>query len=365
MAKIPLGMEYTTNLEGEAVVEFSCTKCRHAALALVRSKGEGSSTAWAFIGGDAAKQRSSEKAGDDLRQNAEVLAASAPCPKCGYADDSRTSDAHSKTLLQAFAVMGIGFFLAFTGKSFSLLFAGVTIAVAVVHYASSSWKWMDHGRVRFVTREELAGARNDAALQGVAHAHAWYLCWLWKADHDDVVAEPFQGTLRLGLLSRADDGNTWLEHSDLGSVSPDAALEKARENLEAASEASLREVEPGVWKGDWGDWFAATRLIIPQRFTALKLNGEPIAFTPSENTLFVAGSNDEQGLVRAATLAEAHAREVIANHPNAGAFCATPWRRTADVLESWVPPAGHPLRAQLEGLRALVGPKGWTPARSA
>lgn len=363
MVKIPLGMEYRTKLDGEVAVEFNCFRCQHEALALVRSRGEGSATAWAFIGGKAANQRSSDKAEDDLLRSAQVLASSARCPKCGHADKTQTSGAHSSVVFQCLAVAACGFILSATSKSLGFLLAAISAVVAVVHYASSSWKW-DARRVRFVTREELSQVQERADLVDHASAHAWYLCWLWRTNHEEVISERFNGTLRLGLLSRADGENIWLEHGDLGGLSAEAALSQARQNLELASEASLCEVEPGVWKGDWGDWFAATRLVVPSRFTALQLDGDAIAFTPSENTLFVAGANDEKGLVRAATLAEEHARDVIAKHPNAGPFCATPWRLTADVLEPWTPPPRHPLHARLDSLRRLVGPKGWSPGPS-
>lgn len=395
MPRIPVGMEYTATVEGRVAVDFDCASCGHAATALVRSSGEGTGTAWAFLGSEGAKNRATSGAEVDLKANAAVLAASAPCPKCGQIDGRSASSASNTALMQSIGVVVLSVFLAFVDSrrhDLAIVMPLIGVVVAVYSYQRASWKWTQaRSRVRFVargsaplTQKSISSSHDDVSAQPPSvwatatsavstsdssvplstvdpRVRTWTLCWLWKRGYEDVVSMPFAGSLRLGVLHKAGDENTWMEHSDLGVIPAAEALLHARKNLELASEPALRQVEPGVWQGDWGDWFAATRLVIAERFSVLDLDGDPIAFTPSENTLFVAGSRDEMGLVRAAQLAEAHAREVIANHPSAGAFCASPWLRGVTRLAPWNPPAGHPLHPHLEALSALVGEKGWKP----
>ncbi|MEW6432591.1 MAG: hypothetical protein AB1730_13895 [Myxococcota bacterium] len=114
-----------------------------------------------------------------------------------------------------------------------------------------------------------------------------------------------------------------------------------------------------MWQGRRKDELAASRLMLPELFSGLNQRGELIAFTPSEGTLFLAGSEDAEALVKAATLALDDAREVIEDSPLAGRFTAVPWVLRDGRFFPWTVPAGHALTAQLAELDALMNGCGW------
>lgn len=59
---------------------------------------------------------------------------------------------------------------------------------------------------------------------------------------------------------------------------------------------------PGVWRAKFPDGFAAERMLLPDVFDELTLDGDPVVFMPSDDELIVAGSNDTDALTAAFTM---------------------------------------------------------------
>jgi len=371
-----MGSRYTATLEATRGVPFTCRSCAFRGVAVVRAKGVGEASAPLWIGTGAAKDRARTDAEKDLRRKAEILAAAGTCPKCSKAwRDDLHAERSSAQVFAVLIAMGGTALLAFTVRRFDpMLGFLISAAIAGLHYSSKSWLWSEvDRRVSVVTEADarkLLDTEARAALEASAAAAEaesrplpppatnCVLCPLWKSGYQDVVSKPLHGKLRLGLLAIEGDEGTWIEASDL-TMEPEVALEIARRGLAARSSKPLREVQPGVWKAEWDDWFAAARIAVPELFASLKVDGAPIAFTPSENTLFIAGENDRAGLELATKLACTHAREVITGKTVAGAFTARPWKLDGEHFAPWYPSAdSEPLLKQLE---EVVGDKGFRP----
>lgn len=88
----------------------------------------------------------------------------------------------------------------------------------------------------------------------------------------------------------------------------------SQEELDAIAIANLRrhtsvgfeEMRPGLWVGHWGDEYAPERMLLPHLFEALapKLKGDPVAFIPGAERMFVVGSEDEENILLALVLVE-------------------------------------------------------------
>ena len=88
----------------------------------------------------------------------------------------------------------------------------------------------------------------------------------------------------------------------------------SKEELDAIAIANLRrhtpggfeEMRPGLWVGQWGDEYASERMLLPHLFEAIapKLRGDPVAFIPGAERMFVVGSEDEENLLLALVLVE-------------------------------------------------------------
>src|SRR4051794_13548998 len=101
MARIPIGIRYDSNLEGELLARFVCRSCKFEGMARVKSKGEGDATAYAFIGRQGARARAAEAAQADLAKNAANLVSLAPCPSCFEVDKAAVADVRSAALLKS------------------------------------------------------------------------------------------------------------------------------------------------------------------------------------------------------------------------------------------------------------------------
>lgn len=90
------------------------------------------------------------------------------------------------------------------------------------------------------------------------------------------------------------------------------ALGYAVEELEARALANLKrihergrftEIEPRVWRSNFGDDFAVERMLLADAFDELALDGDPVVFPASEEMVFVVGANDEDAQAHAFRLA--------------------------------------------------------------
>lgn len=81
----------------------------------------------------------------------------------------------------------------------------------------------------------------------------------------------------------------------------DKALTQAKENLtERLCDRPWDELGVGVYACQNHDPFNSSRLVLPEQFADLKVQGEPVAMIPLPSILIVTGSEDEDGLGRMA-----------------------------------------------------------------
>ncbi len=121
-------------------------------------------------------------------------------------------------------------------------------------------------------------------------------------------------------------------------------FELAIANLEVRSTRPLLQVAAGVYVSPYEDDYDATRLLLPQLFTSLKLKGAPVAFVPNRSTLIVTGSEDVPGLI------EAFARVRLAQKGDSRPVDAAPLRLAGDEWAVWLPPTSSAARPALEAL---------------
>jgi len=96
-------------------------------------------------------------------------------------------------------------------------------------------------------------------------------------------------------------------------VSLDEALRRAKANLRDRTDlAHIMEEGPGTYRGRWGDSHESARILLTDFIYGLPLAGEPIAFVPNRNQLWVTGTRNDAGLTALLEIGEeAH----FAPHP--------------------------------------------------
>jgi uncharacterized protein YtpQ (UPF0354 family) len=86
-------------------------------------------------------------------------------------------------------------------------------------------------------------------------------------------------------------------------VSFDEALAVATDNLRDASAPKFERAAPGIFVGNWGDSYDASRLLFSDLFYRLELGGEPVAMAPTRQRLLAASANDKVALMGMLALA--------------------------------------------------------------
>lgn len=360
MAHIPIGTRYTSTVEGTLTLDFVCSRCGAMSSARVKAKGEGEATAYAFIGGDRAKAKASVSADEDLRRSAALLARIAPCPSCGFVDEAVRSSLRSSAFMRAIGVVGasvaLAIFLPERAGILSSFLPVLGVLVALFDYHKQSWRWSEaRERVEF-----LRGAPGHRKKKRQADRLRPAFAWGETLDEAELTW-PFAPSLHLGVLTSVEDDLSWVSIEDLGELSDDDAKAKALANLERVSASGLVLVEPGVFRGQWNDQLAAARLALPELARTLSVAGTPVAFTPSEDTFFVAGLDEPRALERAFELSKKDLERVLGDDSSAGRFTAHPWILTGQGWQPWSPPPGHALQAKIALLDAQLGAAAWRP----
>jgi hypothetical protein len=117
--------------------------------------------------------------------------------------------------------------------------------------------------------------------------------------------------------------------------------EHAKANLIAKSQNVFEELAAGIFVCSTHDGFDASRLAIPEIFSALKVKGVPVAIAPTHDLLFVTGDADEQGLTQIADWAEESLIEPRAHS-------AVTFRLDKNVFRPWLPEAPHKARPKMK-----------------
>jgi hypothetical protein len=84
----------------------------------------------------------------------------------------------------------------------------------------------------------------------------------------------------------------------------DEALASARDNLWKISNEDFVQPRPGFYISVWQDAHAASRLLLHDLIWQLPVKGEHVAMIPNRDLLLVTGSEDEEGLLAMAGMAE-------------------------------------------------------------
>jgi hypothetical protein len=116
---------------------------------------------------------------------------------------------------------------------------------------------------------------------------------------------------------------------------------RAKENLRAASQLPWEEAAPGVFVSPFHDSLDATRIVLPELFSAMKLKGKPVFLSPTHDIVFVTGDEDVDGLQQVAVWTEEALLEPRAHTAIAFRLVDGEWQR-------WLPEKGHPAFAKLK-----------------
>lgn len=117
--------------------------------------------------------------------------------------------------------------------------------------------------------------------------------------------------------------------------------QRACDNLRGASQAPWEEAMPGVFVSPFHDSLDATRVVLPELFTAMPLKGKPVVLAPTHDIVFVTGDDDPDGLTQVAVWTEEALLEPRAH-------TAIAYRLVDGKWERWLPPKGHPAFPKLK-----------------
>ena len=121
------------------------------------------------------------------------------------------------------------------------------------------------------------------------------------------------------------------------------ALESARENL-AAEPATIAQLGAGLYAAATGDSYDACRLLLPELMERFEVEGDLIVMLPNRDSLFAAGSDDDESLARMLDLVEEALQQ-----PRPLVPIPICWRD--GQWEDWQPTRGHPLWPRFHELR--------------
>ncbi len=153
----------------------------------------------------------------------------------------------------------------------------------------------------------------------------------WKDPANASAIRPLSGPL--GIVPVVDFPRSMriviASHLQEWGVNLDQVIDIAIENLRAESPCKFVREDGGFYVSDYGDFFDASRILLPHLFEQLSLKGDPVVIAIVRNGLVVAGSDDPSALAAMAAFAEA----AVDNEPRAIAYAPivvrhgqwTPW----------------------------------------
>lgn len=349
-------VDHVTTVDDTITLTFECSACSHVAIASVTSRGVGSELSWVPFREKAAQDQSLAQAKDDLLANARTLVSQARCPKCGFTNRAMQEQTLARSAVTSVGMLGASVLIAVMLREPFMVLIG--FAVAGWSLISSRWKWAGADeRVRFVTAEQAESvAAALATAKAIGTPRDWVVGFIWNEPLEQRVGRRFCDGVDVAILSTHGGTQTWVEMHELWDLEPGVAIELALQNLaEVSARRPFVSIKPGVWKSDFDDDLAASRLAKPSLFESL--GTELMAFVPSENTLFVADRRDVKACVKAFELAAKHGREQIDRSATATAFTATPFVLEKGQWLPWSPPVDHPLAEPVARLQSQLGPR--------
>jgi hypothetical protein len=92
-------------------------------------------------------------------------------------------------------------------------------------------------------------------------------------------------------------------------LSPEQAIEIAVENLRHKAPSTFREVIPGLYQSNYGDYYDAARILVHEHVHQLGLAGNPVAMVPNRTCLLIASDRDDKALCGMIRIAEHYLTE--------------------------------------------------------
>jgi hypothetical protein len=120
-----------------------------------------------------------------------------------------------------------------------------------------------------------------------------------KADPGmEVVTKPLVGGLVVALAYDTERNITSINHESLEKwgVSLEQAFAAAKDNLWEKTDPGQVAGQGGVYWSQWGDSYDSSRLLLTELIYRLSVDGDPVAFVPNRNELWLTGSNNSSGL---------------------------------------------------------------------
>jgi uncharacterized protein YtpQ (UPF0354 family) len=114
----------------------------------------------------------------------------------------------------------------------------------------------------------------------------------------DVLAKDLAGGLVVGLAYDTERNITSInrEHFEDWGVSLEEAFKAAKENLWEKTDPGRFAGENGVYWGEWHDSYDSSRMLLTEVIYRLSVDGDPVAFVPNRDQLWVTGTNNRAGL---------------------------------------------------------------------
>jgi hypothetical protein len=123
----------------------------------------------------------------------------------------------------------------------------------------------------------------------------------------DGPTRPLFGSLVVGFAYDTEHSIQFVDRTtfDRWAVSFDDALLEAIDNLRKKTPMnSMNEEIPGLYRSQFGDSYDSARILLTDLIYRLGVYGEPVAFVPNRNQLWVTGSRDEPALRALLEIAE-------------------------------------------------------------
>jgi len=137
-----------------------------------------------------------------------------------------------------------------------------------------------------------------------------------KADRGtEVVSKPLVGGLVVALAYDTEHNITSINHENFEKwgVSLEEAFAAAKDNLWEKTDPAKMAGDGGVYWSQWGDSYDSSRMLLTELIYRLSVDGDPVAFVPNRNALWVTGTNNAAGL--AAILKEGAESHFNQGHP--------------------------------------------------
>jgi hypothetical protein len=114
----------------------------------------------------------------------------------------------------------------------------------------------------------------------------------------EVVTKPLVGGLVVALAYDTERNITSInrESFEKWGVSLDEAFAAAKDNLWEKTDPGQVAGQGGVYWSQWGDSYDSSRMLLTEIIYRLSVDGDPVAFVPSRNELWLTGSNNSSGL---------------------------------------------------------------------